>query len=44
MITLIQYLTRPKNLPKEYDAEIYKHLWHLSMAEGVVYILIALIF
>ena len=43
MITLIQYLTKPK-VPKEYDGKIYKHLFYCSIVEGIVYILIALYF
>lgn len=46
MISLLQYLTRPR-LPREYDGQIYKHLWHTAMIEGVLYIstlLIILIF
>jgi hypothetical protein len=43
MVTLIKYLTRPI-VPKEYDGEIYKHLWHCAMVEGVLYTLTALMF
>ena len=39
MITLHAWLTRPR-LPKEYDARIYKYLWHIAMAEGIMYITI----
>ena len=43
MITLIQYLTIPK-LPREYEGEIYKHLFKCAVVEGLVYITIAALF
>jgi hypothetical protein len=37
MWTLLAYLTKPK-LPKQYDGEIYRHLWHITICESLFYI------
>ena len=36
MITLIQYLTRPKDLEIEYDGKIWRHLAFCAAIDGFI--------